>query len=168
MFPPALLDRATGLLAALRAQQLTLVTAESCTGGLIAGLFTENAGASDVIDRGFVTYSNAAKIALLGVPPTLIAEVGAVARETAIAMAEGALARAGANAAGSVAVAVTGVAGPGGGTADKPVGLVHIAVAHTGRPPLHRECRFGTIGRQEVRIATVAAALELIAASAAA
>ena len=162
MFIPALLDSATGLLAAMRGQRLTLVTAESCTGGLIAGLFTEIAGASDVIDRGFVTYSNEAKIALLGVPAALIGQVGAVARETAIAMAEGALARAGTNAAGSVSVAVTGVAGPGGGTVEKPVGLVHIAAARTGQPTLHRECRFGAIGRQEVRMATIIAALDLI------
>ena len=163
MFDPALLARATGLLAHLRARQLMLVTAESCTGGLIAGLFTEIAGASDVIDRGFVTYSNEAKTALLGVPATTLASVGAVSLETAIAMAEGALARADANASGSIAVAVTGVAGPGGGSAEKPVGLVHIAAARTGRTTLHRECRFGEIGRHEVRMATVVAALDVIA-----
>ena len=163
MFDPALLAHATGLQAQLRAQHFTLVTAESCTGGLIAGLFTEIAGASDVIDRGFVTYSNDAKMALLGVPASTLASVGAVSRETAIAMADGALARAGANRAGSIAIAVTGVAGPGGGSAEKPVGLVHIAAARTGHSTRHRECRFGDIGRHEVRIATVAAALDLIA-----
>ena len=163
MFDPALLTCATTLLVRLRAHHLTLVTAESCTGGLIAGLFTEIAGASDVIDRGFITYSNAAKMALLGVPAATLASVGAVSRETAIAMAEGAIARAGANPAGSIAIAVTGVAGPGGGSAEKPVGLVHIAAARTGHATRHRECRFGDIGRYEVRMATVVAALDLIA-----
>ena len=163
MFDATLLARATALLELLRTQHLTLITAESCTGGLIAGLFTEIAGASDVIDRGFVTYSNAAKMALLGVPEATLASAGAVSRETALAMADGALARAGANSAGSIAIAVTGVAGPGGGSPEKPVGLVHIAAARTGHTTRHRECRFGPIGRHEIRIATVAAALELIA-----
>ncbi len=161
MFDARFLDRATLLLADLRAQKLMLATAESCTGGLIAGLFTEIAGASDVVDRGFVTYSNAAKAEMLGVPMGLITAHGAVSRAVALAMAEGALEKVGAGRAG-VAVSVTGVAGPGGGTATKPVGLVHLAVARTGRVPLHKECRFGDIGRGAVRLATIAAALELV------
>ena len=161
MFDQVLLNHAGTLLTQLRAAKLTLATAESCTGGLIAGLFTEIAGSSDVLDRGFVTYSNAAKTQMLGVPAALIAECGAVSREVAIAMAEGAINRANT----TIAVAVTGVAGPGGGSAEKPVGLVHLAVARHGQPARHRECRFGDIGRSQVRIATIRAALELISAA---
>ena len=163
MFDPVLLERVTHLLVQLRAAKLTLGTAESCTGGLIAGLFTEIAGSSDVVDRGFVTYSNEAKTELLGVPAALIAAKGAVSRDVAIAMAEGALARIKSGIGGAVTVSVTGVAGPGGGSAEKPVGLVHLAVARTGHATRHRECRFGDIGRTGVRMATVAAALELVA-----
>jgi nicotinamide-nucleotide amidase len=119
---------------------------------------TEIAGASDVVDRGFVTYSNRAKTDLLGVPAALIAACGAVSEEVARAMAEGALARSPADA----AVACTGIAGPGGGTVEKPVGLVHVAAARKGRTTLHRECRFGDIGRDEVRIKSVDAALNLL------
>ena len=161
MFDQDQLARASALLDRLRAKQLTLATAESCTGGLIAGLLTEIAGASDVVDRGFITYSNAAKTELLGVPADLIDRVGAVSREVALAMAEGARKRAHVD----IAVAVTGVAGPGGGSPAKPVGLVHIAVARAGQSTQHRECRFGEIGRTEVRLATVHAALDLIAAT---
>ena len=161
MFQQPLLDRATALLAGLRAQKLMLTTAESCTGGLIAGLFTEIAGASDVVDRGFVTYSNEAKAELLGVPMALITSRGAVSREVALAMAEGALGKLKHGNPG-LAVSVTGVAGPGGGTVTKPVGLVHLAVARTGRATLHNECRFDDIGRSAVRLATVAAALDLV------
>jgi nicotinamide-nucleotide amidase len=163
MFEPKLLKRAEDLLQVMRTQKLTLATAESCTGGLIAGLFTEIAGASDVVDRGFVTYSNDAKIELIGVPAPLIDAKGAVSREVAEAMAKGAAARAKAGPAGAIAVAVTGVAGPGGGTTAKPVGLVHLAVARRDGSVLHKECRFGDIGRSAIRIATVAAALDLIA-----
>jgi nicotinamide-nucleotide amidase len=139
-----------------------LATAESCTGGLIAGLLTEIAGSSDVVERGFVTYSNAAKAELLGVPEALLAEHGAVSEPVARAMARGALARSQAD----IAVAVTGVAGPGGGTAAKPVGIVHVAAARRGGTVLHRECRFGDIGRGAVRIASVEAALQLAARAA--
>ncbi len=162
MFEPDLLTEATRLLQRLRVARLTLATAESCTGGLIAALLTEIAGASDVVDRGFVTYSNAAKTELIGVPAALIDAHGAVSRDVAIAMAEGALSRTCANAGGALAVSVTGVAGPGGGSAEKPVGLVHIAVARTGHATRHRECRFGDLGRVEVRLATVRAALDMI------
>jgi nicotinamide-nucleotide amidase len=164
MFAQPLIERAAALLQALRSQKRMLVTAESCTGGLIAGLFTEIAGSSDVVDRGFVTYSNAAKVECIGVPAGLIDRHGAVSREVALAMAEGALARIGGGAEG-LAVAVTGVAGPGGGSTEKPVGLVHIAVARHGRETLHRECRFGPIGRSNVRLATVEAALDLMTAA---
>jgi nicotinamide-nucleotide amidase len=161
MFSPDLITQATTLLATLRAQKCLLATAESCTGGLIAALLTEIPGSSDVVDRGFVTYSNAAKSEMIDVPVALIAAHGAVSRPVALAMAEGALARITSHAPG-IAVAVTGVAGPGGGTSEKPVGLVHIAVARTGSPTRHRECRFGDLSRTDIRLATVAAALDLV------
>ncbi|MGX1306606.1 nicotinamide-nucleotide amidase [Amorphus suaedae] len=156
--PAALIASATSLLQLCRERGVMLATAESCTGGLIAATLTEVAGSSDVVDRGFVTYSNAAKRELLGVPTDLIEEQGAVSEAVVRAMAKGALARSNAD----VTVAVSGVAGPGGGTAEKPVGLVHLAVARTGRPTLHRECRFGAIGRSDVRMETVAEAFSLI------
>ena len=143
----------------LRQQGLRLVTAESCTGGLIAATCTDMAGSSDWFERGFVTYSNAAKTALAGVPEALIAVHGAVSEAVARAMAEGGVKTAGVGA----AVAVTGVAGPTGGTADKPVGLVHIAAARAGGPTRHREMRFGPLGRQAIRLASVRTALELLA-----
>ncbi|MFD1333167.1 CinA family protein [Methylopila musalis] len=141
-----------------RAAGLTATTAESCTGGLVAAALTEVPGASDVVDRGFVTYSNAAKIALLGVPKATLIAYGEVSEPTARAMAEGALARAGAG----LAVAITGVAGPGGGSDEKPVGLVHFAAARAGRPTLHRERRFGDLGRAEVRRRATLEAPELL------
>jgi len=157
MFVPALLARAEMLLAEARGKHLKIVTAESCTGGLIAGLLTEIAGSSDVFERGFVTYSNAAKEESLGVPHDLIAAHGAVSAPVARAMAQGALKHSKAG----LAVAVTGIAGPGGGTADKPVGLVHIAAVR-GEKVIHRECRFGDIGRSAVRMASVEIALEML------
>jgi nicotinamide-nucleotide amidase len=159
LFTPYLVSGAAALLDELRKQGLKLATAESCTGGLIAALLTEVAGSSDVVERGFVTYSNAAKSELLGVPEAMLAEHGAVSEPVARAMAEGALACSEAD----ICVAVTGVAGPGGGTAAKPVGLVHIAAARKGGPLLHQECRFNDIGRGAVRIASVEAALQLVA-----
>ena len=158
MFSPSLLQLAETVLAKAREERLRLVTAESCTGGLVAGLFTEIPGSSDVLDRGFVTYSNRAKIDLLGVPANLIQQKGAVSEDAARAMAEGALTQSGAD----LSVAVTGIAGPGGGTADKPVGLVHIAAARKGRATLHEAHRFGGIGRHEIRIRAVEAALKLL------
>ncbi len=157
-FAPGLLQQATALLAAARAKTLKIATAESCTGGLIAGLLTEIAGSSDVFERGFVTYSNQAKMDLLQVPDDLLAAHGAVSAPVAKAMAEGALRHARAN----IAVAVTGIAGPGGGTADKPVGLVYIAVSN-GSGTQVQEYRFGDPGRSEVRLKTVEAALRLLA-----
>ena len=151
-------EKAVAVLESCRKAGVMLATAESCTGGLIAAALTDIAGSSDVVDRGFVTYSNEAKNQMIGVPLELIARVGAVSKEVALAMAEGALARSRTG----VTVAVTGVAGPGGGSAEKPVGLVHIASAREGRPTLHRECRFGDRSRAEIRHATVLAALDLV------
>ncbi|MEA2934794.1 MAG: nicotinamide-nucleotide amidase [Variibacter sp.] len=143
---------------ACRARGWILATAESCTGGLVAGALTNVAGCSDVFDRGFVTYSNAAKQQMLGVPAATLREHGAVSAETAQAMAQGALARAKA----SLTVAITGVAGPGGGTSAKPVGLVHFAVATRDGALLRREKRFGDLGRAEVRRKSVDEALDLL------
>jgi len=162
MFPPDLLNEAAELLDRLRAQGLRLATAESCTGGLIAALFTEIAGSSDVIERGFVTYSNAAKTELLGVSDALLALHGAVSEPVVRAMVQGALAHSHAD----VAVSVTGVAGPGGGTDAKPVGLVHIAAMRNGGEVVHQECRFGAIGRGPIRLASVDVALQLISRAA--
>lgn len=160
MFSPALITLAGTVLQQAREKGLRLATAESCTGGLIAGLLTEIPGSSDVVERGFVTYSNEAKADLLGIPFSLIQEHGAVSQAVARAMAEGAVQKSLAR----VAVAVTGVAGPGGGTAAKPVGLVHMAVALDGAITRHEEHRFGDIGRGAVRLATVEAALALVQA----
>jgi nicotinamide-nucleotide amidase len=158
MFPPDLIARAAALIARCRAAGLMVATAESCTGGLIAALLTEIPGSSNVLERGFVVYSNEAKEELIGVPPETIRAHGAVSEETARAMAEGAL---GASRAG-VAVSVTGIAGPDGGTAAKPVGLVHFGLARRGAPTVAREERFGDIGREAVRLASVKVALELL------
>lgn len=156
MFPPECLAAARELLDACRAAGLRLATAESCTGGLIAGCLTELAGSSDVVDRGYVVYANAAKEALLGVRPTTLAQHGAVSELTAREMAEGALG----DGEIGLAVAVTGVAGPGGGTASKPVGLVHVAAARAGGATLHERHLFAG-DRSAVRMATVEAALRL-------
>jgi nicotinamide-nucleotide amidase len=142
---------------ACRARRWTLATAESCTGGLVAGALTEIAGSSDVVDRGFVTYSNAAKMAMLAVPEETLATYGAVSQQTADAMARGALERAGVD----LAVSITGIAGPGGGSADKPVGLVHFSAA-TRAALIHREKRYGDIGRADVRRASVIEALNML------
>ena len=137
-----------------------LATAESCTGGLIAGCLTAIAGSSDVFTRGLVTYDNAAKIDLLGVEPALFETVGAVSEEVARAMAEGALAHPGID----IAIADTGIAGPGGATAFKPVGRVHFACARVGRETRHQMRDYGAIGRPQVRIAAVEDALGLVLA----
>ena len=158
MFTEELTRVAEALLVDLRQRGLKLATAESCTGGLIAGLMTEIAGSSDVVDRGFVTYSNDAKIAMLGVRTDVLGKRGAVSREVAVAMAEGALVHSMAD----ITIAVTGVAGPGGGTVAKPIGLVHLAAARIGGDTLHRECRFGALSRAEIRLATVVEALGLV------
>jgi nicotinamide-nucleotide amidase len=158
MFASPLLRLAEVVLAAAREKKLRIATAESCTGGLVAGLLTEIPGSSDVFERGFVVYSNRAKSDLLGVPGDLIADMGAVSEAVARAMAEGAVDHSHAH----MAVAVTGVAGPSGGTKLKPVGLVHIAAAREGRSILHEEHHFGEIGRSAVRLASVEAALLLL------
>ena len=141
-----------------RARHLRVATAESCTGGLIAALITSIAGSSDVFDAGFVAYSNAAKTRLIGVPASLIERVGAVSDEVARSMAEGALAHSDAD----IAVAVTGIAGPGGGSETKPVGLVHCAAARRGQETVHEELRLGEIGRSEVRMVTAAHAVDML------
>ncbi|ALA18949.1 damage-inducible protein CinA [Chelatococcus sp. CO-6] len=158
MIDDAILAQAEALLAACRQRGLKIATAESCTGGLVAGALTAIAGSSDVVERGFVTYSNEAKIEAIGVDADLIAGHGAVSEPVARAMAAGALARSRAD----LAVAVTGIAGPGGGSAAKPVGLVHFAVAMRTGKVLHREERFGDIGRSEVRRLSVAVALTML------
>ncbi|WP_119391777.1 CinA family protein [Taklimakanibacter lacteus] len=158
MFDAALLHRAEQLLALLRRRGLKLATAESCTGGLIAGLLTEIAGSSDVVERGFVVYSNEAKISLLRVPASVIELHGAVSEACARAMAEGALKHSNAD----IAVSVTGIAGPGGGSPEKPVGLVHLSCASTGGETNHRRFIFVKADRSEVRLRSVAAALDFI------
>jgi nicotinamide-nucleotide amidase len=158
MFSAELMRNATELLQALRASNRTLATAESCTGGLISGLLTEIAGSSDVVDRGFVTYSNAAKTEMLGVEPEIILTHGAVSQAVARAMAVGALNRSNAD----LAVAVTGVAGPGGGMPEKPVGLVHLAAVNRAGFVIHRAQQFGAIGRTNIRLETIAQALDLL------
>lgn len=149
--------QARQLLASLRERSLMMATAESCTGGLLAAALTEIPGSSDVLDRGFVTYSNEAKIEMLGVHPDLIATHGAVSPQVARAMAEGALIHSQAD----IAIAITGIAGPGGGTPAKPVGLVHLAAAGIGCDPLLLELRLGDIGRSRIRLVTVTEALTL-------
>ena len=151
-------DLARLVLERCRARGLTIATAESCTGGLIAATLTEIAGSSDVVDRGFVTYSNEAKSELLGVPAPLVAAHGAVSGEVAKAMAEGALAHAPVD----LAVSVTGIAGPGGATPDKPVGLVWLGLARTGASATTERHVFGG-DRASVRRAAVARALALLA-----
>jgi len=146
------------VLSRARALNLRVATAESCTGGLIGALLTEIPGSSDVFERGFITYSNRAKTEMLGVPDKLIAGEGAVSEFVARRMAEGAVRLSHAQA----AVAVTGIAGPGGGTSDKPVGLVHIAAAHEGAETLHEKHLFSDIGRGPIRSESVEAALRLL------
>jgi nicotinamide-nucleotide amidase len=153
-----LIEQATALLELCRSKRLRIATAESCTGGLIAAALTEIPGSSDVVDRGFVTYSNEAKQAMLGVSDATLRQFGAVSRETAEAMATGAIA----HSVAELAVSVTGIAGPGGGSRDKPVGLVHFAAASRSGRLIHRERRFGDIGRSQVRQASVVEALAML------
>lgn len=158
MFPGDILRQAEEFLALARKHKLQIATAESCTGGLIAACLTEIPGSSDVFDRGFITYSNRAKHQQLGVPEALILEHKAVSEPVARAMAEGAIEHSDA----SLALAVTGIAGPGGGSPLKPVGLVHMAATRRGHPTVHERHLFGDIGRSEIRLATVRAALKLM------
>lgn len=140
-----------------RSKHLRIVTAESCTGGLIAATLTEIAGSSDVVWGGFVTYSNEAKVKLLGVPDPLLREHGAVSEQVARVMAEGALQ----NSTADVSIAVTGIAGPSGATETKPVGLVHLAASRHGGETIHAQCHFSG-AREDVRTQAVAKALEMI------
>lgn len=158
MFSDDHLKAAEKVLSRCRDLGFHLVTAESCTGGLICGCLTEIAGSSDVVDRSFVTYSNQAKMDLLGVPADMLEVNGAVSEQVARAMAEGALERSGAE----IAIAVTGIAGPTGGSPGKPVGLVHMACARREQITLHERCSFGDQGRSTVRNLTVLSALELV------
>jgi nicotinamide-nucleotide amidase len=152
-------DNARDFLDRAKAQGLRVATAESCTGGLIAASLAAVPGASIALERGFITYSNEAKTELLGVPAVLIEQQGAVSRDVALAMVDGALAHSPAD----LAVAVTGIAGPDGGSAAKPVGLVHIAAARRDGRRLHEEKRYGDIGRHEIQLQTVIDALGLMA-----
>jgi nicotinamide-nucleotide amidase len=153
-----LIAQATALLDLCRSKKLKIATADSCTGGLVAATLTEIAGSSDVFERGFVTYSNDAKEAMLHVPTATVLRHGAVSRETAQAMAAGALARAPVE----LAVSITGIAGPGGAVDGKPVGLVHFGGASRGGQRIEHERRYGDIGRAQVRHASVIEALAML------
>lgn len=161
LLSPALLDRAAALITAAKRRGWRLATAESCTGGLVAAHLTEVAGSSAVFEYGFVTYANAAKSDMIGVPAPLLEAHGAVSEPVARAMAEGALIRSGADA----AVAITGIAGPSGGTAAKPVGLVHFGLALRSGETRHLERRYGDLGRATVRAKSVDDALALLEAA---
>ncbi len=158
LWPAGIEAMAARIVADYTARGWMAATAESCTGGMIAGALTEIPGSSGVVDRGFVTYSNAAKIQMLGVRPATLDAHGAVSRETALEMVRGALDHSRAH----VSVAVTGIAGPGGGSPEKPVGLVHLAAGSRAGVLLHREMRYGDLGRSGIRLATVATALEML------
>lgn len=164
MFEESFVTRAASLLELCRSRKLRIATVESCTGGLVSALLTEVPGSSDVVERGFVTYSNGAKTDLVGVPAELIAAHGAVSEPVASAMAMGALARSEAD----LAVAVTGVAGPGGGTAAKPVGMVCFGIARRGGEAAAFTERFGDLGRTRIRLQAVDTALRLLRESASA
>jgi nicotinamide-nucleotide amidase len=149
---------AAAVLETCRARKLKIATAESCTGGLVVGALTDIAGSSDVVDRGFVTYSNDAKQQMLGVPSNTLRDYGAVSRETAEAMARGALGAANAD----IVVAITGIAGPGGAGNGKPIGLVHFVAASRTGTLNHKEARYGDVGRAEVRHRSVLDALTML------
>jgi nicotinamide-nucleotide amidase len=149
---------AADLLDLCRGERITIATGESCTGGLIAAILTEVPGSSDVVDRGFVTYSNEAKTEMLGVPADLIERHGAVSEPVARAMVAGLLERTPAG----LVVAVTGIAGPGGGTKDKPVGLVHLAAGRSGGAVIHQRRIYDDLGRHYIRLATVDTAFGLL------
>jgi nicotinamide-nucleotide amidase len=158
MSDPELVEQATALLDLCRRKKFTIAAAESCTGGLLAATLTEILGSSDVFERGFVTYRNEAKTAMLGVPAQTLQSYGAVSRETAEAMAQGALAHSPA----ALVASITGIAGPGGGSSDKPVGLVHFAAVTRSGRLIHREKRYGDIGRAQVRRASVLEAMAML------
>ncbi|MFC4347638.1 CinA family protein [Kordiimonas lipolytica] len=158
MFDPQILTLAEKVLDAARARGQMIATAESCTGGLIAGALTEIAGSSDVVDRGFITYSNEAKNQMLDVSSESLARFGAVSEAVAKEMAYGAIVASRAD----VSVSVTGIAGPGGGSAEKPVGLVCFGLCQIGESPTAKSVEFGDVGRTKVRRQTVQTALEML------
>ncbi|MBX4954106.1 CinA family protein [Rhizobium lentis] len=158
LFPEDIHSAAEAIIRDFTAAGLMISTAESCTGGLIAAALTEISGSSAVVDRGFVTYTNTAKMEMLGVQEQTLLSFGAVSEETARQMAHGALLRSRA----AIAIAVTGIAGPGGGSAEKPVGLVHLAAKSRTGALIHRKVLYGDIGRSKVRLATVRTALEMV------
>ena len=158
MFSAAILERAARILDRYRSLGLKVAMAESCTAGLVAAALTEFGGASDVFERGFVTYTNRAKQELLGVPGELIADLGAVSEPVARMMAEGALEASNAH----ISVAITGIAGPGGGTSFKPVGTVHIATARSNQGLMHRQEFFQLETRTEIQLAAVEVALQAL------
>ncbi|WP_204347265.1 CinA family protein [Rhizobium laguerreae] len=158
LFPQDIISTAEAIIRDFTAAGLMISTAESCTGGLIAGALTEISGSSAVVDRGFVTYTNSAKMEMLGVQAETLWRFGAVSEETARQMVHGALFRSRAE----IAVAVTGIAGPGGGSPEKPVGLVHLAAKSRAGALIHRKMLYGDIGRSEVRLAAIRTALEMV------
>ncbi len=158
MFPDDVVAAANAVLEAAKAKGLKVATAESCTAGLVAGALTAISGSADVVERGFITYSNEAKAEMLGIDPALIEDVGAVSESVARAMAQGALAHSHAD----LAVSITGIAGPTGGTPLKPVGLVYFATAMRGGQTVARHELFGNLGRERVREASVRVALDLL------
>ena len=158
MLDQELRDRAVSLLELCKSRHLTIATAESCTGGLLAAALTDIPGSSAVVDRGFVTYTNESKQQMIGVPPPTIEKYGAVSRETAEAMAKGTLAHAQVD----LAVSITGIAGPTGDTPGKPIGLVHFAAASRSGRMIHHEGRFGDVGRSEVRRKSVLQAMAML------
>jgi nicotinamide-nucleotide amidase len=158
VFPADIEAQARRIIETFASRRLMVATAESCTGGLIAGALTEVSGSSAVVDRGYVTYTNHAKVEMLGVKQATLDAHGAVSQETALQMVQGALFRSRAD----LAVAVTGIAGPGGGSAEKPVGLVHLAARSRAGAVLHREMRYGDLGRSEIRLATIRTAFEML------
>jgi nicotinamide-nucleotide amidase len=158
MFTEPFRNRAADLIASCRATGLTIATAESCTGGLLAALITAIPGASEVFERGYVTYSDAAKIDSLGVAPQILEQFGAVSAEAARDMASGALAHSSAG----MALSITGIAGPGGGSPGKPVGLVYFGLVRRGGAVTTVEKRFCDLGRDAVRFAAIATAIELL------
>lgn len=158
MFDPQILTLAEKVLDAARARGQMIATAESCTGGLIAGALTEIAGSSDVVDRGFITYSNEAKNQMLDVSSESLARFGAVSEAVAKEMAYGAIVASRAD----VSVSVTGIAGPGGGSAEKPVGLVCFGLCQIGESPTAKSIEFGDVGRTNIRRQTVQTALKML------
>jgi len=158
MLDDDIVEAARRLLDICKRKNLLVATAESCTAGLVAGTLTEVPGTSSILDRGFVTYSNQAKQDMVGVSAATLKTHGAVSRETADEMARGALAHAPVD----LAVSVTGIAGPDGGSAEKPVGLVHFAAASRGGQFIHAEKRFGNIGRADVRKQSVLQAFRML------